>query len=36
MGMDGRLAQLNFIDHELGAASVYGTVGHRGSWTSPT
>jgi len=35
VGMDGRPAQLNFIDHQLRAASVYGTVGHYGSWDFP-
>jgi threonine dehydrogenase-like Zn-dependent dehydrogenase len=35
IGMDGRPAQLNFIDHQLKAASVYGTVGHCGSWDFP-
>jgi scyllo-inosose 3-dehydrogenase len=35
VGMDGRPAQLNFIDHQLKAASVYGTVGHSGSWDFP-
>jgi threonine dehydrogenase-like Zn-dependent dehydrogenase len=35
VGMDGRPAELNFIDHQLKAASVYGTVGHSGSWDFP-
>jgi hypothetical protein len=35
IGMDGRPAQLNFIDYQLKAASVYGTVGHSGSWDFP-
>jgi threonine dehydrogenase-like Zn-dependent dehydrogenase len=35
VGMDGRPAQLNFIDHQLRAASVYATVGHSGSWDFP-
>ena len=35
VGMDGRPAQLNFITHQLKAASVYGTVGHSGSWDFP-
>jgi threonine dehydrogenase-like Zn-dependent dehydrogenase len=35
VGMDGRPAQLNFITHQLKAASVYGTVGHCGSWDFP-
>lgn len=35
VGMDGRPATLNFIDHQLKAASVYGTVGHSGSWDFP-
>jgi threonine dehydrogenase-like Zn-dependent dehydrogenase len=35
VGMDGRPAQLNFIDHQLKAASTYGTVGHSGSWDFP-
>ncbi|HEX4009310.1 MAG TPA: scyllo-inosose 3-dehydrogenase [Solirubrobacteraceae bacterium] len=35
IGMDGRPATLNFIDHQLKAASVYGTVGHCGSWDFP-
>jgi scyllo-inosose 3-dehydrogenase len=35
IGMDGRPAQLNFIDHQLKAASTYGTVGHSGSWDFP-
>lgn len=35
VGMDGRPAQLNFIDHQLRAASTYGTVGHCGSWDFP-
>ena len=35
VGMDGRPAELNFIDHQLKAASIYGTVGHSGSWDFP-
>jgi scyllo-inosose 3-dehydrogenase len=35
IGMDGRPAQLSFIDHQLKAASTYGTVGHCGSWDFP-
>jgi threonine dehydrogenase-like Zn-dependent dehydrogenase len=35
IGMDGRPAELNFIDHQLKAASTYGTVGHSGSWDFP-
>ncbi len=35
VGMDARPAQLNFIEHQLKAASVYGTVGHSGSWDFP-
>jgi len=35
IGMDGRPAQLNLIDHQLKAAAVYGTVGHCGSWDFP-
>jgi threonine dehydrogenase-like Zn-dependent dehydrogenase len=35
VGMDGRPAKLNFIDHQLKAASIYGTVGHCGSWDFP-
>jgi threonine dehydrogenase-like Zn-dependent dehydrogenase len=35
IGMDGRPAKLNFIDYQLKAASVYGTVGHSGSWDFP-
>jgi threonine dehydrogenase-like Zn-dependent dehydrogenase len=35
IGMDGRPAQLNFIDYQLKAASTYGTVGHSGSWDFP-
>ena len=35
IGMDGRPANLNFIDHQLKAASTYGTVGHCGSWDFP-
>jgi threonine dehydrogenase-like Zn-dependent dehydrogenase len=35
VGMDGRPAELNFIDHQLKAASTYGTVGHSGSWDFP-
>lgn len=35
VGMDPRPATLNFIDHQLKAASVYGTVGHSGSWDFP-
>jgi threonine dehydrogenase-like Zn-dependent dehydrogenase len=35
IGMDGRPAQLNFIDHQLRALSTYGSVGHSGSWDFP-
>jgi threonine dehydrogenase-like Zn-dependent dehydrogenase len=35
IGMDARPAQLNFIKHQLKALSVYGTVGHAGSWDFP-
>jgi threonine dehydrogenase-like Zn-dependent dehydrogenase len=35
IGMDGRPAELNFIDHQLRALSTYGTVGHSGSWDFP-
>jgi scyllo-inosose 3-dehydrogenase len=35
VGMDGRPAQLHFIDHQVKAASTYGTVGHSGSWDFP-
>jgi scyllo-inosose 3-dehydrogenase len=35
VGMDARPATLNFIDHQLKAASLYGTVGHSGSWDFP-
>jgi threonine dehydrogenase-like Zn-dependent dehydrogenase len=35
IGMDGRPAQVNFIDHQLKAASMYGSLGHCGSWDFP-
>jgi len=35
IGMDGRPAEMNFIDHQLRALSTYGTVGHSGSWDFP-
>ena len=35
IGMDGRPARLNFIDHQLKAASIYGSLGHCGSWDFP-
>ena len=35
VGMDGRPVNINFIDHQLRAASTYGTVGHCGSWDFP-
>ncbi|HEY4427959.1 MAG TPA: scyllo-inosose 3-dehydrogenase [Solirubrobacteraceae bacterium] len=35
VGMDPRPVELNFIEHQLKAASVYGTVGHSGSWDFP-
>jgi len=35
IGMDGRPAALNFIDHQLKAASTYGSLGHCGSWDFP-
>lgn len=34
-GMDARSANLNLIRYQLKAASVYGTVGHSGSWDFP-
>lgn len=34
-GMDARSASLNFIQYQLKAGSVYGTVGHSGSWDFP-
>jgi threonine dehydrogenase-like Zn-dependent dehydrogenase len=35
IGMDGRPAEVNLIDHQLKAASVYGSLGHCGSWDFP-
>ncbi len=35
IGMDGRPAELRFIDHQLKAASTYGSLGHCGSWDFP-
>jgi threonine dehydrogenase-like Zn-dependent dehydrogenase len=35
IGMDGRPAQFNLIDHQLKAAATYGSVGHSGSWDFP-
>src|SRR5262249_235641 len=35
IGMAGRAAEVNFIGYQLKAASVYGTVGHSGSWDFP-
>jgi threonine dehydrogenase-like Zn-dependent dehydrogenase len=35
VGMDGRPVNINFIEHQLRAASTYGTVGHCGSWDFP-
>jgi threonine dehydrogenase-like Zn-dependent dehydrogenase len=34
-GMDARSVELNFIRHQVKAASTYGTVGHSGSWDFP-
>ena len=34
-GMDARTATLNLIRYQLKAGSVYGTVGHSGSWDFP-
>jgi threonine dehydrogenase-like Zn-dependent dehydrogenase len=34
-GMDPRTANLNLIKYQLKAGSVYGTVGHSGSWDFP-
>ena len=34
-GMDARTAKLNLIKYQLKAGSVYGTVGHSGSWDFP-
>lgn len=34
-GMDARTAPLNFIRHQVKALSIYGTVGHSGSWDFP-
>ncbi len=34
-GMDARTAHLNLITYQLKAGSVYGTVGHSGSWDFP-
>jgi scyllo-inosose 3-dehydrogenase len=36
IGMDGRPAELRFIDHQLKAASTYGSLGHCGSWDFPS
>jgi threonine dehydrogenase-like Zn-dependent dehydrogenase len=36
VGMDARPAQLNLIRHQLKASSLYGTVGHCGSWDFPS
>jgi threonine dehydrogenase-like Zn-dependent dehydrogenase len=35
LGMDPRPAQVNFIQHQVTAGSIYGTVGHSGSWDFP-
>jgi hypothetical protein len=35
IGMDARPAELNFIRHQLKASSVYGSLGHCGSWDFP-
>jgi scyllo-inosose 3-dehydrogenase len=35
IGMDARPAELRFIDYQLKAASVYGSLGHCGSWDFP-
>lgn len=35
IGMDARRASLNFIDHQLRAATVYSSLGHSGSWDFP-
>jgi scyllo-inosose 3-dehydrogenase len=35
IGMDGRPAELMFIDHQLKALSTYGSLGHCGSWDFP-
>jgi threonine dehydrogenase-like Zn-dependent dehydrogenase len=35
VGMDARPVELNLIRYQLSAASIYGTVGHSGSWDFP-
>ncbi len=35
IGMDGRPAEMMFIDHQLKALSTYGSLGHCGSWDFP-
>ena len=35
IGMDAQPASLNFIDHQLKASSIYGSLGHSGSWDFP-
>jgi threonine dehydrogenase-like Zn-dependent dehydrogenase len=35
VGLDPRPVELNLIEYQLKAASVYGTVGHSGSWDFP-
>ncbi|MCC6791795.1 MAG: alcohol dehydrogenase catalytic domain-containing protein [Thermomicrobiales bacterium] len=35
VGMDARPAQLQFITHQLKGSSVYGTLGHCGTWDFP-
>jgi threonine dehydrogenase-like Zn-dependent dehydrogenase len=35
IGMDARPAELRFIDHQLKGSSLYGSLGHCGSWDFP-
>jgi hypothetical protein len=35
VGMDARPAELQFIRHQLKGSSVYGTLGHCGTWDFP-
>lgn len=35
IGMDGRSASLNFIEHQLRAASIHSSLGHAGAWDFP-
>ncbi|MBS1860671.1 MAG: alcohol dehydrogenase catalytic domain-containing protein [Actinobacteria bacterium] len=35
IGLDPRAAEVNFVDYQLKAGSIYGSIGHSGSWDFP-